>query len=137
MIHASRMYAACLVAATMLVACTTAHAPAYDTLVNVRSMCDVPFEAGKTVRVSGIFRGDRYHYSFMADPACPGVVWNVDYTDAFRDRYRTTLELGNALAIGPGSRIFRLEVEGVLRPDHEGKPLIEFHKLGNSERIVE
>jgi hypothetical protein len=121
-----------LTAVTFQAGCATG----YDEIADVRSVCDVPFEVGKVVRVSGEFSGDRYHYSFIHHADCPGVIWTAYSTDSFRDRFSKTLELGNALFIGAGVRNFEVEVEGLLRLDYEGKPAIEFQKLGKSERIT-
>ncbi len=120
-----------LPASILLAAC--AGSP-FDAVTGVRSMCDVPFEEGKTVQVSGVFGGDRYHYSFFYDDACPGKIWQADYEEPFDSKYEDELELGNAIVIGPAYRHFKIEVEGRLYVNYEGKPGIEFLKLG---RIVE
>jgi len=125
-------HAATLVAAVMPLACATAE---YDSLNNVQSICDVTFEVGRIVQVSGYFDGDRYHGNGLFDPECPGIYWDTDSTDAFDDRYREQLELGNAIWIGTDFSRYRIEVEGRLFIGSEGGPAIEFQKLGKSERV--
>jgi hypothetical protein len=133
-IRAARNLAVLLSAAAQ-VACATRGTSGYDTLTNVKSICDVPFEEGTIVQVSANFDGDRYHSDGLFDSGCRGIYWVADWTDDFEGKYAKRLELGNAIVIGPFSR-YRLEVEGRLFLTHEGKPAIEFQKLSKSERIA-
>lgn len=110
----------------------------FEVVTGVRSMCDVPFEEGEIVKVSGEFRGDRYHYSFFIDPACPGKVWQADYERPFDRKYEDILNLRGALFGAMDHPVdYRIEVEGRLYIDYEGKPGIEFLKLGKAEPIVD
>ena len=125
-------HAATLLLAALPLACATAE---YDSLTNVQSICDVSFEVGRIVQVSGDFDGDRYHGNGLFHPDCPGIYWTADWTDAFGDRYYELLEIGNAIWIGTDFSMYRIEVEGRLFIHSEGGPAIEFQKLGKSERV--
>lgn len=110
----------------------------FDIVIGARSMCDIPFEEGNVEQVSGEFRGDRYHYSFFIDPACPGKVWQADYKEPFGRKYEDVLNLRSALfGARNHPRDYRVEVEGRLYINYEGKPGIEFLKLGKSEPILD
>lgn len=136
MIRAARTFAGLMSAAALQVACTTVDAPAYDTLTNVKSICEVPFEEGKVVQVSADFDGDRYHGNGLFDARCRGVYWITDWTDDFEKKFGKRIELGNAVFIGPYFSRYRIEVEGRLFLSHDGKPAIQFQKLGKSEAIA-
>jgi len=125
-------YAATLPLAALPLACATVE---YNSLNKVQSICDVTFEAGRVVQVSGYFDGDRYHGNGLFHPECPGAYWSTDWTDAFGDSHYEQLELGNAICIGTNFSRYRIEVEGRLFIGSDGGPAIEFQKLGKSERV--
>lgn len=110
-------------AATVLAACA---GTTVDTITGVRSMCDVPFEEGKIVQVSDSFIIDKLHGTVFYDPTCQGKAWLPDFGDPFESRYADALGLDELFFV----RAYRIEVEGRLFINQDGKPGIEFLKLG-------
>lgn len=135
MSRAALMTAAVL-SAVMLTACATVGASGYDTLTNVKSICDVPFEEGKIVQVAADFDGDRYHGDGLFDSNCLGVYWIADWTEEFERKFGKRIELGNAILIGPYFSRYHIEVEGLLSLSRSGEPVIQFQRLGKSEAIA-